>query len=255
MHHRTFGSGPPVVALHGFTHDGSTWAGLAARMPERRIVAPDLRGHGRTGGSGDLDDAAADVVALVEHLGGACDVVGYSLGGRVALHAALAAPEQIRTLVLVGADPGIRDPRDRSERALADDHRARSLLADGLDVFVDAWEARPMFAGLAGRPDAERAELDRVRRSHDAGALAGVLSRMSPGRQRDLWPALESLPMPVLAVAGALDRKYAQIADAIAACVPRGESALVPGCGHAVHLEAPDAFAALLLGWLSTHSG
>lgn len=245
---------PLLIALHGFTHDGSTWDAFAGAVTERRVLAPDLRGHGRDTRTGTLGDAAADVLALAASDGAdRFDLLGYSMGGRVALHAALAAPARVRTLTLVGADPGIREPAARTERRRRDDALAAELRSRGLEAFAASWEQQAMFAGLARRPAVERERLASVRRSHDADALASVLASMSPGRQDDLWPELARLDVPVLAVAGADDVKYAGIAEEIRRCAPQGAAGVVSGCGHAVHLEAPTAFAALVREWLTAH--
>jgi len=252
---RRWGEGPLLVALHGFSHDSSTWAGLAVALAGRAVTAPDLRGHGRTrvaeGGRFDLESCADDVAALLaKGRVSRCDLVGYSMGARVAMHVALSRPEIVRSLCLVGGNPGIEDPAQRRRRAEQDAAAARRILDGGLDSFMTEWERMPLFTGLLSRPPAEQAALAAVRRSHDPAQLAASLEGMSVGRQADLWSELPSLPMPVLAVAGEHDAKFAALAERIRAEVPTAASAIVAGCGHSVHLEAPEAFAGLLAAWL-----
>lgn len=249
----TAGDGPLVVCLHGFTHDATTWRDVAMRLPGLDVVALDLPGHGASGAvtTTSLEDCAGLVHDTVTAL---CDgrpvhLVGYSLGGRVAMHAACAAPSSWRSVTLVSASPGISDVDERARRARDDDADAAALVADP-EAFLRRWEALPLFAGLSSIARDERDALAAVRRSHDPAALAAMLRATSVGHQEDLRGPLASVPSPVHCVAGARDVRYVASARAIATArratgVPTSVTVAV-GAGHVVHLEAPGVVAAVV---------
>lgn len=245
--HRVVGGDPAgerVVLVHGFTQTLAAWGAVAGRLAGRRqVVRVDLPGHG---GSGAVRAGFGEAAGLVGEAGGTGVYVGYSLGGRLCLRLALDRPDLVRGLVLVGASPGIADPGARARRRDADEALASGIERDGVAAFLDRWLAGPLFAGLseaaAGRED---------RLANRPAGLASALRRLGTGAQEPLWGRLAGLGPPTLLVAGALDAKFAGIAREMAAAIgPTARVALVPGAGHAVHLERPDAMAALVEAFL-----
>lgn len=207
------------------------------------MVSLDAPGHG------DAADVRADLwtaADLVAGAGGPATYVGYSMGARICLHAALAHPETVARLVLVSGTAGIEDNAARSARRAADDELAASIERDGVDAFLERWLSQPLFASLP--PDAR--QLDDRRRNTSVG-LASSLRLAGTGTQQPLWDRLAELAMPVLLVAGALDTKFVALAERMQAVIPDAELAVVPATGHTVHLERPNAFAALLTAWLT----
>lgn len=235
---------PTVLLLHGFTHTGSSWEPVVAALGERyRALTPDLRGHGSAGGTepvtleavlGDLDGMAGSQPLTL---------VGYSMGGRIALHAALAWGERVKRLVLIGAGPGIADPAEREQRRLADEQLADEIEGLSIEEFARRWARTPVLAGLP-RDVAERAHADRLRSS--PGGLARALRGLGTGALPSLWERLGELAMPVSLVVGERDEKFRAIAEEMARAIPKAEGIVVPGAGHAVHLEAPAAVAELV---------
>ena len=245
--HRTVTGRPAgrrVVLVHGFTQTLAAWAPVGGRLAARcQVVRVDLPGHG---GSGAVRVGFADAAGLVGEAGGTGMYVGYSLGGRLCLRLALDRPDLVRRLVLVGASPGIADPGARAARREADEALAAGIERDGVAAFLDRWLAGPLFASL---PAAAAGREDRL--ANRPGGLAYALRRLGTGAQEPLWGRLAGLRPPTLLVAGALDAKFAGIARATATAVgPRARVALVGGAGHAVHLERPDAMAALIEDFL-----
>jgi 2-succinyl-6-hydroxy-2,4-cyclohexadiene-1-carboxylate synthase len=242
LHASVSGTGPRIVLVHGFTQTGRSWAPIADRLADRfEIVAVDAPGHGRSARvEADLD-TGAELLAVV---GGAANYAGYSMGGRLCLHLALAHPEIVDRLVLVSATAGIEDERERATRRAADDALATMIERDGVDAFLEGWVAQPMFATLDD-PGLED------RRRNDAGGLASSVRLAGTGTQRPLWDRLPALTMPVLVVAGALDAKFTALAERMAGLIPDATLAIVDGAGHTVHLERPDEFADLLAAWLN----
>lgn len=248
------GQGPALLCLHGFTGSAATWAPFVAEWSRRfRVVCVDLLGHGASDAPADpgryaMDRSVADLLGVLDRLGldGAA-VLGYSMGGRVALALALEAPERVAALVLESASPGLRDPEERRARAQADAALADAIEREGIAAFVERWEAQPLFSSQARLDAATRAALRAQRLRNSPEGLAGSLRGLGAGVQPSFWDRLGELKRPALFIAGALDEKFCAVARAMHAAAPGSRLAVVPGAGHAVHLERPDAFGRLVL--------
>jgi 2-succinyl-6-hydroxy-2,4-cyclohexadiene-1-carboxylate synthase len=195
-----------------------------------------------------LDASVAAIAAAGR--GGA--VVAYSMGGRIALHAALQHRAAFRAIVLVGATPGIEDDALRRSRRAADDDLAAWMEGERIDRVVDHWESQPVFASQDPQLVAEQRA---GRLSHDPRQLAAMLRATGQGTLEPVWHRLHQIPAPVLALAGEHDPRYAAIAERMAAELPLGRAAVVPDAGHAAHLEQPEAVAELVLEFLDEHLG
>lgn len=236
-----------LVFLHGFTQTGRSWDPVARELADRyETHTVDVPGHGASGSLRIDLAAAADWLA---EIGGSATYVGYSMGGRLALHLAFAHPALVERLVLVSSTAGIADDAARATRRLEDERRADEIERDGVEAFLERWLALPLFAGLP--PDA--AGLDE-RRANTTAGLASSLRLAGAGAQASLGDRLGTLTMPVLLVAGALDTKFVGIAEEMAAAIPTATLAIVAGAGHVVHVERPDKFVGLLRRWLSEHN-
>jgi 2-succinyl-6-hydroxy-2,4-cyclohexadiene-1-carboxylate synthase len=234
---------PSLVLLHGFTHTGQSWDAVARALPERyRPLAPDIRGHGASSGSVpvNLESVIGDVSQLAPS---SFTLVGYSMGGRIALHAALALADRIDRLVLVGASPGIADRHERDARRAADEQLAADIQRLSIQEFARRWADTPV---LAGQPPevAAAAYADRLK-STPAG-LARALHGLGTGALPSLWDRLGELRMPLVLVVGERDSKFRATAQRIAGAALNAEIVIVPGAGHAVHLEAPDRLAEVI---------
>ncbi|MCW5891435.1 MAG: 2-succinyl-6-hydroxy-2,4-cyclohexadiene-1-carboxylate synthase [bacterium] len=254
LHVETAGHGPALVLLHGFTGNAGTWLPLLPVLAEHfRVLAVDLPGH-RYSPPPDgmrLPELADALVGILDRLGIArAHWLGYSMGGRAALHVALARPGRVERLILESASPGIADATARTLRAVADDALAATLLRDGLPAFVDAWAAQPLFATQARLPGGVRERERAVRLGNGATGLAAALRAFGPGVQAPLWDELAHLRPPTLLVVGADDPPYRVLAARMAARLPDAETVVVPDAGHATHLENPVAFAAATIDFL-----
>lgn len=245
LHVERLGRGPRVVLVHGFTQTGRSWAGVADALgADHEVLLPDAPGHG---GSAHV---RADLVAGADLLVDACGpaaYVGYSMGARLCLHAALAHPDAVRALVLLGGTGGLDDPADRAARIAQDRATSARIAEEGVTRFLEGWMAQPMFAGVP----VDRAGVEDRRRNTIAG-LRSSLELAGTGAQEPVWDRLGDLAMPVLVLAGESDGKFTtfghRLVDAIG---PNATFAAVPGAGHAAHLEQPDAFLALVRPWLA----
>jgi 2-succinyl-6-hydroxy-2,4-cyclohexadiene-1-carboxylate synthase len=235
---------PTVVLLHGFTHTGRSWDPVVAALGERyRALAPDLRGHGSASGARpvSLEAAIADLSALAPER---FTLVGYSMGGRIALHAALALGARVDRLILIGASPGIGDGRERARRRQADAQLAGELESMTIEAFAERWATTSV---LAGQPPEVQAAAHADRLRNTPGGLAEALRNLGTGALPSIWRQLLRLAMPVTLVVGRRDEKFTVIAEQMAFALPRAEVIKVPRVGHAVHLEAPHAVAEIIL--------
>lgn len=244
-----------TVVLHGFTGSAAAMAPLTSRLPEP-VMALDLPGHGAGPISDDPIDytmaaAVAGVVAATAHLERFA-LVGYSMGGRVALRVALEYPARVASLALIGASAGINDPAERAERIAADEALADRIESEGIEWFADFWADQPLFATQRHRLSVEQqAELQAQRLACDPRGLAHSLRGMGAGAVEPIGCRLGELSMPCALIAGADDAKFAAIAHQMAGLIPRAKVCLIPDAGHAAHLEAPDLTAAAVIQCVS----
>jgi 2-succinyl-6-hydroxy-2,4-cyclohexadiene-1-carboxylate synthase len=234
-----------VVLLHGFTQTGASWERVAAMLPERyRPLAPDIRGHGA---ASDTEPVTLEgVIGDVDGLGsGPVVLAGYSMGGRIALHAALALRDRVQRLVLIGASPGLADGAERSARRADDERLAGEVEAMTIESFALRWARTPV---LAGQPAEVAAAVHADRLRNTPAGLARALRGLGTGALPSLWNRLGEVSVPVALVVGERDSKFRAIAEEMAARLPDAAVVVVPGAGHAVHLEDPAAVAAVVEG-------
>lgn len=236
-----------VLFAHGFTQTGRSWdpliQTLAHTLPDIDAIAPDLPGHGDASDlRGDLWQSA-DALASV---GGPAAYVGYSMGGRVALHTALRHPETVERLVLIGATAGIDDDEQRAARRTADNELADHIIRRSVPAFIDEWLENPLFAGLT---DDTAMREDRLRNT--ATGLASSLRLAGTGTQEPLWNRLDEVHCPVLVVVGEKDAKFTGLGRRLVDGMSDARLVVVADSGHSVHLEAPDATAAAIADFLA----
>ncbi len=247
------GGGPDALLLHGFTGSKESWSGLLPLLEGSfRLLAVDLPGHGESGLPPCLqryrmEEAAQDLAELVRRLaGGPVHLLGYSMGGRLALYFALEYPELARSLALESASPGLEGAAEREARRASDATLADRILAQGMEAFTAEWERLPLFASQASLPEAARRELRLRRLQNRPEGLAGSLRGMGTGVQPSLWGRLAALQLRTLLVAGELDEKFCALNRRMAQEIPAARLEIVPGAGHSVHLEQPLVYAKLL---------
>jgi 2-succinyl-6-hydroxy-2,4-cyclohexadiene-1-carboxylate synthase len=228
------------VLLHGFTGGPRSWDALARRLPRRaRVLRPTLAGHrsapAATAWRDEIDRLARWV--LREDVRDA-HLVGYSLGGRLALGLLERDPSPFARATLIGAHPGLHDPRERDARRARDASWIELLEARGIEAFVDAWEAQPIFETQRRLPAATRAARRRERLGHRADGLASALSALGLAQMPPVTAA--HIPTEIELVVGGLDRTHLALSSALARALPRGRVRAVEGVGHDVVLERVD---------------
>lgn len=253
-HDKRDGRAVPLLLLHGFTGAAATWVPLLPALAvHRRVVAVSLHGHGASDAPPDptryaAARAATDLVAILDLMAiERVAVLGYSMGGRVALHLALelarTAPARLAALVLESASPGIADEADRAARRASDAALADDIERDGVAAFVERWERLPLWDSQSALSQHARERLRAQRLAGNARGLANSLRGLGTGATLPLHQRLHELRAPTLVICGAGDAKYTAIARDMIAALPHAQLSVVAHAGHAVHLEQPHAFA------------
>jgi len=216
----------------------------------------DLLGHARSDAPVDahrygFEQTTRDLLALLDVLGIArAGVVGYSMGGRLALALAVMAPERVRVLILESTSPGLREAGVRRARAEQDAKLAAMLEQDGTAAFVDWWEELPLFRSQHRLSEPVRAALRAQRLQHNPICLANSLRGAGQGTQPPMHDQLPALRVPTLLIAGALDPDYCALGREMNGLIPASRLVIVPDAGHTVHVEHPDAFYRVVLEFL-----
>ncbi|MGH7541218.1 MAG: 2-succinyl-6-hydroxy-2,4-cyclohexadiene-1-carboxylate synthase [Gemmatimonadota bacterium] len=259
LHVSLRGAGEPLLLLHGFTGSGAAWGertlrGLAAT---HRVLAVDLPGHGRSDDCADprryaMEEVLADLERVLDAEGiDRAAWVGYSMGGRIALAAAVRRPERVGRLVLESASPGLETEEERAARRRSDAAVAARIEREGIEAFVDYWTDRPLFATQRRLPHDVRAAVRRGRLANRPDALAACLRGLGAGSQPSFWPALPGVRAPTLLLVGSDDAKFREIGERMRDALPETRLTLVPRAGHAIHLEKPTAWLEAVTGFLA----
>lgn len=256
------GRGNPLVLLHGFTGSVASWDRLLPDLTDGfQVIRIDLLGHGQTG-CPDLPERYSmrhqvlDLTGIFDRLRiKQADVLGYSMGGRVALSLACMYPDRVRRLILESGSPGLSNFGERRARQQHDRKLARFICSEGIEAFVDFWENIPLFETQKGLPDVLRDRVRRGRRANHPAGLAGSLLGMGTGSQPSWWNELKRLEIPVLLITGRKDQKFCRIAGKMKQLIRLCDWQIVEECGHNSHLEAPLPFSQILRNFLQKEEG
>lgn len=242
-----------IVLLHGFTGSTKTWYHVVKQVPaEFRIIAVDLIGHGQSDAPEEvmkysMQSQTELLEALFQHLQlEKFYLLGYSMGGRVALSYAVRYPHRIEQLLLESASPGLTLEEERSARKRADEALAEKIMQNGVPSFVEKWGNIPLFASQKQLPQKVQQEIREERLSQRAIGLANSLRGMGTGVMPTLWKALTTLDMPVTLITGALDEKFIKLNEQMVKLLPQATHMTIPKVGHAIHVENPTKFATIV---------
>lgn len=254
-HVETHSSGEPLVLLHGFSGRSQNWgAHLPVLASHFTVIRIDLLGHGRTESPADptryaVESAAADLIAILNALNlPSVYMLGYSMGGRLALYTALKYPQRINHLVLESASPGLKTDAERAARIAQDEALAARIETEGIEAFADYWTDLPLFATQS--PEV-RQRLHHQRLYNNPLGLANSLRGMGTGAQPSLWNALPALEIDTLLLCGTLDAKFSAINTEMHTLIPRSTLVTIPGAGHTIHADHPQRFQTEVLRFLA----
>ncbi len=253
---RLRGTGQPLLLLHGFSGRGTAWGSHSTALARRfRVITVDLPGHCRTGTAGPdrltVERTADDLAAILRQAGTApADVLGYSLGARIALRLAVAHPSVVRRLALESPSAGLAAPEERMTRRRADEELATRIERDGIEAFVAEWERQPAFASHTSLPRARAARLRAMRLANKPHGLAASLRGAGQGAMEPLFDRLGDIDAPTLVIAGALDDRGRTRAEQVARGIPAARLEILDHAGHTPHEEQPTAFRHLVVDFL-----
>ena len=250
---------PVIIGLHGFTGSGEDFLPLRAALGKDTCtwILPDWMGHGGSDSPRNIDPyLLPSSLALIDRCRGLAgeygpaSILGYSMGGRIALHYLRhAAP---LPAAVIGASPGIADAKERECRRASDREWVR-LLEHSMDAFCRKWEDQAIIEPQTRLPEPLCSELAGRRRAASPSGLANALLAVGAGTLPSLWSCLGSLP-PLHCLYGKKDGRFAGIAADMHKANASLHPVAIDGAGHAPHLENPGAVAAFLKRWLKARS-
>lgn len=255
------GAGPPMVLLHGFTGSARGWGEFGRLLAGKfTTIAIDIVGHGDSDSPASIEryrmeQVAHDLVEAARRAGfPRATWLGYSMGGRTALHVAAAHPEAVDRLIVIGGSPGLATQAERTARIAADEELADRIEREGVPAFVDYWENLALFATQRRLPREIQDEVRAGRLRCNPRGLANSLRGMGTGAQAPLFDQLGGFTFPVLLMAGAEDAKFSGIAREMGAAILDSHVEIVPEAGHASQLEQPEHCARLVSAFIEHHS-
>ncbi len=254
----TCGEGYPLLLLHGFTGDSSTWLPFCSQWGGySRMIIPDLIGHGKTNSPEDMkrytiEAAANDLRLLLDEIGVyQVDLLGYSMGGRLGITFSLLFPDRVRKIILASSSPGLKTETERSQRRKQDQKLALTILEKGIEHFVDYWGNIPLFSTMNEAPAEVRAAIRNQRLSQNPDGLANSLLGMGTGSQPSWWDKLHLVEHETLLVTGEKDEKFCRIAEKMTTELKNSRWAMIKNSGHAIHVEEPEKFGTIVSGFLT----
>lgn len=257
-HYKITGEGRPVVLLHGFTGSHHSWSSFISEwQDEFQLITIDLPGHGKTTTNTPrtMEACCHDLQQLFDNLElTTVHLVGYSMGGRVALSFAMLFPQYISTLILESSSPGLRSKDEQRQRVKNDEKLAQQIETDGLEAFVNFWESIPLFVSQRKLGEDLQHSIRTERLSQTEKGLTDSLRHMGTGSQPSWWDKLAGLNKPVLLIVGELDEKFVKINKEMEKSLSKAELEIVENAGHAIHVEEPKKFGKLLIAFILKHS-
>ncbi|MBD1380265.1 2-succinyl-6-hydroxy-2,4-cyclohexadiene-1-carboxylate synthase [Metabacillus arenae] len=254
------GKGPPLLLLHGFTGSAENWKEFKEIWKEYQLISLDIIGHGQTDSPHtvfhyDMMKMVEDLNELLKKLGiESVHILGYSMGGRLALSFAMTYKNRVKSLILESSSPGLKTEQERSERRKSDEKLAAYIQEAGVMSFVDKWENIPLFKSQKELPSHYQQSIRSQRLKNDPVGLANSLLGMGTGSQPSWWNMLSHLFIPVLLVCGQKDEKFCRIAFEMADRLPKRVIKKVNGAGHAIHVERPQIFGTIVDEFLSAET-
>ncbi|WP_226670281.1 2-succinyl-6-hydroxy-2,4-cyclohexadiene-1-carboxylate synthase [Metabacillus litoralis] len=249
-----------LVLLHGFTGSTKSWIEVVKEFPSYNILLIDIIGHGETESPLDssrytMKEVVEDIVTILDNLHlDRVYMLGYSMGGRLALSFATAYPKRVKRLILESSSPGIDDSVLREDRKHADQKLAEEITRKGIVEFVNKWENIPLFLSQKRLPAEKRERIRKQRLKNSPVGLSNSLMGMGTGTQPSLWTKLSCLKIPVLILCGEQDKKFCEIAKKMQNLLENSIIKEINSTGHAIHVEQPHFFGKIVNEFLSSRN-
>ncbi|MDQ0231105.1 2-succinyl-6-hydroxy-2,4-cyclohexadiene-1-carboxylate synthase [Metabacillus malikii] len=246
-----------LLLLHGFTGRNQNFFPLVEELSHIRVIALDMLGHGKSDSPAEpsryeMEEIVQDIIEILNVLKiDKANVLGYSMGGRVALSLAVLHPNRVAKLILESSSPGLETAEARDARKAADVRLAKEILNDGIQAFVAKWENISLFSSQKRLSEEKRNQIRQQRLGNNPVGLANSLIGMGTGAQPSWWAALSELHMPVLLVCGELDEKFCEIAKRMENSLPNAKMIEIKNAGHAIHVEQPRIFGKIVNEFLN----
>lgn len=259
-HVEVVGEGSPIVFLHGFTGNSASWYQPTKELHSQfTCIFIDLIGHGKTDcptnfSSYQIEKVARDITHILDVLNiSNTHLVGYSMGGRVALATSILYPSRIKSLILESSSPGLRTSEERIARRNSDELLARRIEQDGIEAFINYWESIPLFASQKALPNEKQQAIRKQRLVNNPVGLANSLRGMGTGSQPSYWARLNEIKFPLLLLCGELDEKFCRIAEEMCSSIQNAKMEKIKEAGHAIHVEQPQFFGKIINEFVSDH--
>lgn len=248
-----------MVALHGFTGSGLIFEQFSARFKSLgiRLIAVDLPGHGNTitPDSAEIHTYEAQITNLSSLLSTLnipkFHLLGYSMGGRIALHYALNHPDKIISLILESTNNGISNDNDRIERVSRDEKLSEQIMQNYPD-FLLKWNRLPIFKSP---PKAQKTQIEsfkKIQLNQDPIQMALSMREFSPGKIPYVYDELTLISCPVLAITGKNDQKYSELWKSLIYKFQNGDHINIENSGHRVHLDQPVIYIDTIMNFIKS---
>ncbi|MCM2982802.1 2-succinyl-6-hydroxy-2,4-cyclohexadiene-1-carboxylate synthase [Niallia circulans] len=251
------GEGEPLLLLHGFTGDSGTWMPFIPLWKKNyTVITVDIIGHGKTDSPEEIkkytmQESVTHLRALIDHLQlASVYLLGYSMGGRLALAYGMNYPGTVKKLILESSSPGLKTDLERKQRRIQDEKLGDSILEQGIINFVKKWEEIPLFESQKMLSEAAKEAIRKQRLANNPVGLANSLRGMGTGAQNSYWSSLSRLSIDTLLITGELDQKFCQIAEEMVDCNKKIKHLTINDAGHAIHVEKPEIFGTIVLEFL-----
>jgi 2-succinyl-6-hydroxy-2,4-cyclohexadiene-1-carboxylate synthase len=247
------GEGQTILLLHGFTGSKETWSNVISKLKQNfRVIAIDLLGHGET--ESPLQDeryvmeaAAKDIKAFMDQMQiDWVHLLGYSMGGRLALYFALTYQDEISSLILESCTAGLVTEQEKIARIRQDHNLSTMILENGTETFVDYWENIQLFSSQKKLPKVIQENIRQRRLNQSPVGLSNSLKGMGTGVQPSLWDRLWTFKRSALLVCGEYDEKFCLIMGKMNEKLKNSELIKIPCAGHAIHVEQSEIFATIV---------
>jgi len=248
--------GEPLILIHGFTGSSENWQHILPFLNDYRVIRIDMIGHGMTDKPNEpsrykVEEIVEDLREIVIQLKlEKVNILGYSMGGRIALSFAVLYPNYVKKLILESSSPGLRTMEERLIRVRADENLANEIISNGIDSFVRKWEQIPLFSSQRRLPEAQQQWLREQRQKNSSIGLANSLIGTGTGAQPSWWNMLQKVEVPTQLICGQLDKKFCAIAKEMNKLLPISNLKEINNTGHAIHVEQPRIFGKIVSEFL-----